>query len=500
MPAIDVVRYTPSELQSWDIALKNNQALILNRTNRIHQYQLVLTPLEEELQRIDQTINETLAALNLNTGVSIDVSAYLNPNYHPPRHGDHNTNYRITELQRRLISLDQQRKDRVNDMLPYQNNIRSLTQELNNLISQNELIQQQIGAANLFLQVLCSNPRALVMDLRNKLLTVVNAYEDQHMSNQSLAVRSSLHAIHQGLDFLIADVDDVTVQQQNYLRLCGFLADIYSRVQQEDKDDVFLSTLEEVINTTHIHPQDDLLDELGISFNATAWFRATKNEQRRTFAITESELSSDEVARCQQMMDRLLDNSLSQATYLQQSIRQSAEAIDIEICEKIRRNESIDYHFYSCLANTLMQLHHDSSDSRATGRLFHMAEQATGASSLGKKLLGALMVVLGALMVTTSILAFASSLGSTSALSAWGCALGLNLIQTQVAAFTLSCSITAAVGTGLTFWGSRTIGASARQGLSQHLIDTYDAALEDVGPSAPLADVQSTHYVHSMYQ
>ncbi|MDR3501084.1 MAG: hypothetical protein P4L79_00700 [Legionella sp.] len=499
MPAIDVVRYTPSELQSWDIALKNNQALILNHTNRINQYQLVLTPLEEELQRIGQTINEILAALNVDTGVSLDVSAYLNPNYHPPRHGDHNTNYRIIDLQRQLTSLDQQRKDRVNDMLPYQNNIRRLTQDLNKLISQNELIQQRIESANLFLHVLCSNPRALVMELRDKLLAAVNAYEDKHMSNQSLAVRSSLHAIHNGLDLLIADVNDLRVQQQNYLRLCGFLADIYSRVQQENKDDVFLSTLEEVINTTHIDPREDLLDDLGISFNAMAWFRATKKEQRRILAITESELNSEEVARCQQMMDRLLDNSLPQATYLQQSIRQSAQAIDIEICEKIRRNESIDYHFYICLANTLMQLHHDGSNSRAAGRLFHMAEQATGASSLGKKLLGALMVVLGAVMITTSVLAFASSLGSTSALSIWGSALGLNLIQTQVAALSLSCSITAAVGTGLTFWGSRTIGASTRQGLSQDLMETYDAVLKDIGPTAPLADEQPSYYAQPMY-
>lgn len=497
MPAIDVVRYTPSELQSWDIALKNNQALILNYRNRINQYQLVLTPLQEELQRIDQTINETLAALNLNTGASLDVSAYLNPNYHPPRHGDYNTNYRITELQRQLIRLEQQRKDRVNDMIPYQNNTSRLTQELNTLISQNELIQKQIESANVFLHVLRSTPRILVMELRAKLLAAVNAYEDKHTSNQSLAVRSCLHAIHNGLDLLIADIYDVATQQQNYLRLCGFLADLYSRVQQENRDDIFLRTLAEVINTTHIHPQEDLLDDLGVSFNAIAWFRAAKNEQRRIFAITESELNSDEVARCQQIMDRLLDDSLSQATYLQQSIRQSAQAIDIEICEKLRKNESIDYHFYTCLANTLMQLHHDSN-SYVTERLFYMVEQAPGASSLGKKLFGALMVVLGAAMVTASVLAFASSLGSTSALSAWGSALGLHLIQTQVAAFTLSCSITTAVGTGLTFWGARTISASTRQGLSQNLMDTYDAALNDVGPTAPLADEQPTYYAQSM--
>ncbi|WP_428414110.1 hypothetical protein, partial [Legionella sp.] len=403
MPAIDVVRYTPSELQSWNITLKNNQALIHNYANHIHRYQLVLTPLEDELQRIEQTINETLAALNLNTGASLDVSVYLNPNYHPPRHGDHNVNYRVIELQRQLVSLEQQRKERVNDMLPYQNNISHQTQELNKLLSQNEWIQQQIESANVFLHVLCSTPRVLVMDLREKLLAAVNAYEDKHMSNQSLAVRSCLHAIHNGLDFLIADVYDLKIQQQNYLRLCGFLADMYSRVQQENKDDVFLLTLAEVIDTTHIHPLEDILDDLGISFNAMAWFRAAQKERRRIFTITESELNSDEVARCQQMMNRLLDNSLPQASYLQQSIRQSAEAIDIEICDKLRRNESIDYHFYTCLANTLMQLHHDGSNSRATERLFHMAEQATGTSSLGKKLVGALMVVLGGAMVTTSI-------------------------------------------------------------------------------------------------
>ncbi|WP_428411087.1 hypothetical protein, partial [Legionella sp.] len=96
--------------------------------------------------------------------------------------------------------------------------------------------------------------------------------------------------------------------------------------------------------------------------------------------------------------------------------------------------------------------------------------------------------------------AFASSLGSTSALSAWGSALGLHLIQTQVAAFTLSCTITAAVGTGLTFWGSRTVSTSARQGLSKDLMDTYDAALNDVGPTAPLAEAQSTYYTQPRYQ
>ncbi len=499
MPAIDVVRYTPSELQIWDIALKNNHALILNYTNRINQYQLVLTPLEERLQQIDQSINEAHAALNVLTGVSLDLSAYLNPNYHPPRHGDHNTNYRIIDLQRQLIYWSSLRKDHIDDMAPYQNNIHRLTQEQNKLIAKNELIEQQIESANSFLNVLSNNPRALVMDLRDTLLTAVNAYEDKHMRNQSLAVRSSLHAIHNGLNFLINDAYDLSVQRQNYLRLCGFLADMYAQVQRANKDDAFLDMLAEVINTTHIHPQEDLLDELGPQFNAMAWFRVIKKEHRRTFAITESELNSDEASQCQQTMDRLLDDSLTQTTYLQQSIRQCAQAIDFELCEKIRRNEPIDYHFYICLANTLMQLHHDSSNSRALERLLHMTDQATGASSFGKKLLGALMIVLGVAMIATSVLAFVSGLGSTTALSIWGSTLGLSLIQTQVAALTLSCSITAAMGTGLTFWGARTVSASARQGLSQDLMETYDAALKNVDPSAPLADEHTSYYPQPMY-
>lgn len=499
MPAIDVVRYTPSELKFWDITLQNNQNFINNYITRIQQYQLVLTPFEEQLKLLDQTLNETLAALNSNTGVSLDMSAYLNPNYHPPRHGDHNTNYRIIELQRHLGSLDQQRKALVNDMRPYQNNISTVTQELNKLLAQNDQIQQQIESARAFLNVLVSNPRTLVMDLREKLLAVVSAYEDKHMSNQSLAVRSCLHAIHSGLPSLIFDVADIKTQQENYLRLCGFVADMYSRVQRENKNDVFLSTLAEVINTTHLDPQEDLLDELNIPWNAMSWFRAATKGQPHIFAITESDLYSDEVQRYQQTMNRLLSNSLVQATYLQQSIRRSAEAIDIEICEKLRRNEPIDYHFYICLANTLTQLHYDSSNLRATERLHHIAEQATGTSSVGKKLLGALMVVLGAMMVITSLAAFASSLGSTSALSAWGSAFGLHLIQTQVAALTLSCTITAAVASGLTFWGARTVNASARQGLSQDLMDTYDAALTHAGPTAPLADEQPTYYAQPMY-
>ena len=131
---------------------------------------------------------------------------------------------------------------------------------------------------------------------------------------------------------------------------------------------------------------------------------------------------------------------------------------------------------------------------RATERLLHMAEQAQGTYSLGKKLLGSLMVVIGVLMVITSALAFASSLGGASVFSAWGSVLGLHLIQTQVAALSLS----AAAGTGLTFWGSHTIAAGARQGLSQDLMETYNAALKGTSPSAPVADAPPTYCSSSM--
>lgn len=487
MPSVTILSYTPSQLQEWNTELENNQLELTRNSAQISEYEGVITPLARDLQHVEQEIERVNAHLNglLQTNTVLELLDYQHPNfghphYRPPQQASDRVRIcQINEGERQLRTLNQEREQLIRNMQPYQRGINRLTQLIEEKTQRNQWVQQQVNSASLFIQALRFNPRVLVMELRDKLLTAINEYETHFFVKRSLQVRSSLFAIHKGLELLITDSFDPNIQRQNYLRLCGFLADLYSRVQREDKDKDFLDCLAGVINTTHVNPQDDLFDGLGTSYSATSWYDAVKRQNQGILAITELALHGQEVLRLQQLMDDLLHPYLTRDTDLRGKIEKAARLMDMEIADKVHRNELVDFHFYISMAESLMQLHNEPTDTKAAERLFFIAEHATGASSMSRKVLGSLLLVLGCLVIGGSIFAFVSTMGSSSLLSTWGMALGFNIIQMQ-AAISASCSLTTAIGAGLSFWGIRTISRGMHQGLSQELTAVVEAASDEV--------------------
>ncbi|WP_126325030.1 hypothetical protein [Legionella cherrii] len=90
------------------------------------------------------------------------------------------------------------------------------------------------------------------------------------------------------------------------------------------------------------------------------------------------------------------------------------------------------------------------ADHKTVNRLGAIAEYASRNNSVGKHVLGSLLVVFGALLIGASIAGFITTFGSSSILSAWGFSLGLSLLETEFV-LGLASSLTAITGIGLTF-------------------------------------------------
>lgn len=358
-----------------------------------------------------------------------------------------------------------------------------LQQKMGKLIQKQKWLQDHIDSANSFIKKVNENPQELVNELKGTLEKTIEDYKKQHFINRSLQVRRSLFMIENGLTWLIKNSWEPEVHCQNYLRLCGFLVDCYTQVQQENKDKDFLQTLADIINTIHINPQEDLsYSEFRIAGSAVSCYEAVKQKYGRIFNLSMHDLHVDEVMQFQKIKDSLLVPSL------QPEIQQVIQFIDMELSEKISRNEYVDYYYYTNIAQTLMQLRSYPTNQEAAKHLFYLAEHATGNVSVTKQVLGGLLIAVGCMMIAASAGLFLSTMGSSSMLSIWGGTLGLNILQTQ-AAISTACSITTAIGTGLSFWGGRTFSAGMRQGLSQALVAAGNTSNED--------DLESSYYLQA---
>jgi hypothetical protein len=221
---------------------------------------------------------------------------------------------------------------------------------------------------------------------------------------------------------------------------------------------------------------------MGTNFSAKAWFQPFKSNFSGIFAIPEYDLTRIEADILNQGITSLTQSSLPQSTSLHRHIVNAAKLIDAEVKIKKQKNEDIDYHFYGRTVRILTEVFNKPTDKQAAKHLADIAESSSGHTSVGKQVLGGLVVVLGVLLIATSIAGFVASLGSSSILSAWGVALGLSLAQAEIACAVTS-SVLAGTGLGLTFFaGPNVIKSGKRQGLSQELIEVKEDVEHYDGP------------------
>ena len=296
--------------------------------------------------------------------------------------------YNVTDLQSWRIELQNQ------PQLP----VMFAGEKSKNLNVRSEWLREHISASESFLYNLDSNPAQLVEQLRERILNAISDYEDQHFAGLSPQVRISLLSFTQKLDSLLFADNDNRVQQQNYLRLCCFLGDLYSRVAKENENDDFRNYLALLLNSVHVHPSGDLPDHMATGFNVYG-YEEIKKANLELFEISEQDLLDKEEEIFEQLMKRLSNSNPAENTQLQQKIANAARVIREEVNRKTDRNEEIDFHFYSRIASNLIDIHNNPADMQAAKRLGAMAEYASGVPSIGKQVAGSLLIALGTVMM-----------------------------------------------------------------------------------------------------
>lgn len=123
----------------------------------------------------------------------------------------------------------------------------------------------------------------------------------------------------------------------------------------------------------------------------------------------------EERAIFEKTMNCLLKCNTITNTPLQRKIARAAWIISEEVNGKTKREEAINFHFYTSLADNLMDVYHNPVNKKATQRLAELSKYASKTSSVGDLVSGILLVVLGALLMLASIvlinLSFGVSLG-----------------------------------------------------------------------------------------
>lgn len=475
---VKIVVYTPTDLQAWKLEPQTNLQQIYENQRVIADQERALGHLRRSLQSKENRISWLRIQLNMLR--SQDRLYWHNHHCHHPYYRDYYYRYNIidgaalyaleNDLFRMQMDCDQIRRD----MRPYQNIKAEAQSKIHQLEARNHWLAKHIPAAESFLATLENNPAQLVSALKVKIIKTINEYEEKHFIKRSRQVRISLWQIHNSLELLAPDVYDKREQQLNYLRLCGYLGNLYANVALENKDKDFLSCLAQIMNSTHVHSQGDLPGRWKTNSNALVLCQAMKEKYPQAFAKLEQDLEAREHAKFTELQQQLLDPSLICKTNVQQKVFLAAQTLRAEVDAKMKKNEVIDFHFYTRIATNLLSVYHNPTDFQAAKYLGDMATHASGASSFGKKLAGSLLVVVGALLIGASIAALVATCGSSSLLSAWGVALGLSLLHTQVIAG-IGFSLTAVAGAGLTFWGGSIFKAGMRQGFSQKLVDVQEA-------------------------
>lgn len=465
MPSANPVVYNYMNLESWQGELTPIELQIAENREFIEEQRQRLRPLEEEVKLLYMRISMKEYQIIESMGPTQNFMYLKN-------HDSMDTYWLRLELQ----SLESQRDEIERRMKPYERNIREAEASLRELSSRRAWLKEHIPAAQLFLKTLQENPMASVQALTNRMWESFINYENTHLTGLSPQVRICLIAVRYW-NLLTSCPEgyapDYTnpIHRGNYLRMCGFLWDIYTKVKEENQDAEFEKILGSLIESTHVAQHSDLPYPILTGYSATAWFDSNKQNAPGCFAINEQDLPNLEEQILNHRLALIAQNTPVQPTALQKHIINAAHLIDAEVKMKQQKQAEIDYHFYGRAVLILNDVLTNPADKQSAKRLGEIAEYASGNSSVGKQVLGGLLIVLGALLIGASVAGFITTCGSSSVLSAWGFSLGLSLLGTELV-FGIASSLAAAAGVGLTFFaGPKAIKSGAREGLSQKLMD-----------------------------
>ncbi|KTC82384.1 hypothetical protein Lche_0648 [Legionella cherrii] len=446
MTSVNPVVYSQINLQAWQKELPSIELQISETAQLIEKQRHLLKPYQEELRALNARISWKKYQIMQSKG------PILNFMYQTDHDSPETLRFRseLELLQSESDVLEGQMK-------PYEEEMSKAQLALRDLSSRQAWLKEHIPAAQLFLKMLQENPQASVQALVDKIWQAFIDYEDTHMTGLSPQVRISLIAARYGLNILVSEIEGFddhytkVIQRNNYLRLCGFLWDMYFKIKQEDKDPAFEKILASLIESTHVTLHDDLPYPISTCSSAESWFAVNKHEKPEYFAIQERNLPHVEEEIFNNGLFFIRKNPPARPTSIQKHIIRAVNLIEAEVKIKKQKKEEIDYHFYARVIWILNDVFEGRADHKTVNRLGAIAEYASRNNSVGKHVLGSLLVVFGALLIGASIAGFITTFGSSSILSAWGFSLGLSLLETEFV-LGLASSLTAITGIGLTFF------------------------------------------------
>ncbi|CEK10332.1 hypothetical protein [Legionella hackeliae] len=511
MRPLENVIYNQKNIDKWESEIPHLEKEIIQEQKKIAIERESLAPLQQQLTTLDLKIG------SLNTLILSQQLANISHHHHSHHHNHHHHGHdhhrydvvdfmsdsisrmTLVQLQSELSIKTLERDSLDRQMEPHRKAIANSERRIRDNEANIQWRYTHIPLAKKFLERLNNNPADLVNSLHQKLLNDFRQYEDHHPAGLSPRVRFCLLNIEEklkelytapALSYLRFGFEEQQRHQINYLRLCGFILDMYRQVKAEGQSEEFTDLLIGLVNDLHIGESDDLPDLLATGVTAQSYFQAAKGPNKFLCDLNDEQLVQYEATIFRDKYTLLSNNSLFGRNSVQLSMAKAMSLIADEINGKILKNEPVDYHFYTAVTNDFLQIFTPQSE-KAIKHLGVLAEHASGAPSLGKQIGGALLVVIGLTILTASIVGLAATFGGSSFFSAYGIGLGLSMLQFQVAFGTLFTATTFA-GSGLTFFGGRVYKQGTQQGLSKELAHLQEECQKpnpldysQVTPSAP---------------
>ncbi|MBA3662527.1 MAG: hypothetical protein H0W64_12420 [Gammaproteobacteria bacterium] len=285
-----------------------------------------------------------------------------------------------------------------------------------------------------------------VKEFRNAFETIKTAllvYDEDHPANQDFFVRYHLHRIEKKLEVFALDKKlsaDPVYCELRYQQLCGFLwamlQDIEFNAEKENEN--FADFLESLLMESLHHHQES---------ESVKYFKALKEELKKNpdslFAIQVEDYAEVEKAYFNSVLQDVksnLNTALSQPEHKRPTLLSKiqknnlnmentlANSIEKNVADLLSMKEPVDYKLYSLTLLYADAAFKDPRDKVTQRRLSKIVPFVLGAPSTAKQVIGALVAVVGALIITATVLSIVATYGGSSMLAPLALSTGFGLI------------------------------------------------------------------------
>ncbi len=497
--------YNAFNLQAWNTEIKTLNAQKQHHQELIKEHNQLLLPLQNQRQALQPQIASLQSQISIYEIKAAQDNAYhWQQSHHNNHHHHHNHHhhshhhhyhhqhspgiihttidifnaFELTRLRTQYNELLAEASRIDGKIRPHLHQ----TQESSNFTMQANArintLNHTIQKGSDFLNKLHTNPQPLILELKNKIIAAFQTYKDNHPQGLSPQVRICLIKIQERLNYLTLDPHTHSLNdfQTNYLHIHTLLKSMHDQIIAEGENREFSDLLNSLLEETHI--DTDLPDDLQTHKSFNEHYQHLQQLNPSLFMFSIEELTTFEQQYYQSQLNQLQNRAFKENS-LQKKINAALRIISEEVEAKKQKQELIDYHYYNQVLNDLAIIAIDPKANSTIQHLNTLAQVSSGTPDLGKKIAGALLAVLGVVLIATSITCLVATFGASSFASAFGVALGVGLLESQIT-LGMSGSLLAMGGIGFSFWGGMKFKEGQRQGLSKALEEIKEEALQSI--------------------